>query len=98
MSDDMSFGPAFDEKQDGARIRGQLETIRQYMLSSKQWLTLAEIEAHLGYPQASISADLRHLRKEEHGYYDVQKRRRDGAAVWEYRVRPPVLSPGELPF
>ncbi len=97
MNDNQSFGPAFDEKTDGARIRGQLETIRQYMLSSKEWYTLTEIEKHLGYPQASISADLRHLRKEEHGFYDVQKRRRDGR-VWEYRVRPPVLVPGELPF
>lgn len=93
-----SFGPAYDQEKDGERITGQLETIRQYMLRTEHWYTLTEIEKDLGYPQASISADLRHLRKEAHGFYDVQKRRRDGAGLWEYRVMPPILEPGLLPF
>ena len=98
MNDNQSFGPAFDEAQDGARIRGQLEAIRQFMLSAKAWYTLSELHNALDFPESSISADLRHLRKEKHGSYDVKKRRRDGGAQWEYSVVPPVLTPGQFGF
>lgn len=81
-----TFGPAYDEAKDGKRIMTQMEAIKRFMLGCG-WLTLKEIENALGYPQASISANLRHLRKEQFGGYDVQKRRRkpDGG-LWEYKV------------
>lgn len=39
-----------------------------------------------GDPEASISAQLRHLRKHRFGGHDVQKRRRNDGAQWEYRL------------
>lgn len=82
-----TFGPAYSVPLDADRIEGQHETIRDYMLSHNKWLTLAEIEAAVGYPQASISAQLRHLRKPRFGAYVVDKRRRS-CGTWEYRVLP----------
>jgi hypothetical protein len=40
------------------------------------WLTLSEIAKATEFGEASISAQLRHLRKKEHGGYRVEKRRR----------------------
>ena len=80
-----TLGPAYEKKKDGKRIAKQIESIREYMLSS-DWKTLVEIEAALGYPQASVSAQLRHLRKARFGGYRVDKQRRT-EGTWEYRVR-----------
>ena len=85
------YGPAFDEARDGARIRGQIATIRELLLPLG-YLTLAEIARLTGYPEGSISADLRHLKKVAHGAYDVPKERRDN--TWYYTVNPP-LSTGQ---
>jgi hypothetical protein len=84
-----SFGPAYDEKRDGSRVRHQQERIRDFMLAANSWKTLVEIHAALDYPEASISAQLRHLRKRQFGGYIVAKRRRSGKGTWEYRVLPP---------
>ena len=82
------FGPAYDEWVDGARVRRQMEQIRDWMLLGG-WCTLAEISHELGAPEASASAQLRHLRKTRFGGYIVKKRRRRGG-LWEYAVRPPL--------
>jgi hypothetical protein len=83
------YGPAFDKELDGGRLRHQREVIRDYMLGHGDWKTLAEMRAALGYPESSISAQLRHLRKKQFGGYRVEKRRRSGKGAWEYRVLPP---------
>lgn len=83
-----TFGPAYDPALDHPRIVKQHERIRDFMLGSG-WHTLREIEDALGYPQASISAQLRHLRKPKFGGYCVDKRRREAAGLWEYRVEVP---------
>jgi hypothetical protein len=69
------------------------------MLSASQcdtWLTLDELAKLTHYPPASISAQLRHLRKPEFGGYEVKKRQRgvgramrgeDFGTVWEYQLR-----------
>jgi len=88
-AEEMTFGPAYDEDLDGERIRTQLDHIRAFMLSFREkdaWWTLGEIAHATRYPEASVSAQLRHLRKERFGSYVVQKRRRAGAGTWEYRV------------
>lgn len=57
----------------------QLVAIRQLMLQASGrgvWLTLAEIAEPTEFGEASISAQLRHLRKPCHGRYLVVKRRR----------------------
>jgi len=52
------------------------------------WLTLRELGELTGYGEASISAQIRHLRKEQFGGYIVAKRRRgmEKRGVWEYRI------------
>lgn len=59
------------------------------------WLTLVELGRLTHYGEASISAQLRHLRKPQYGGFVVEKRRREVAEVmcsvehgpvWEYRL------------
>jgi len=86
---------------DARRLRSQREIIRDVMLSAAEsdtWLTLGELRALTRYGEASISAQLRHLRKAENGGFDVGKRHREdagtgrsgvdgrGECVWEYRI------------
>jgi len=57
----------------------QLGTIRALMFDAAQrdtWLTLAEIAELTEIGEASVSAQLRHLRKPHHGPHLVEKRRR----------------------
>ncbi|MGB7282961.1 MAG: hypothetical protein WBE13_11925 [Candidatus Acidiferrum sp.] len=79
--------------------RKQREVIRDVMLSAGQcatWLTLDELTKLTHYPPASISAQLRHMRKPRFGAYTVVKRcravdkamRAEGfGVVWEYSVQ-----------
>src|SRR5271170_4233114 len=58
-------------------LRRQREVIRDVMLSAGQcatWLTLDELAKLTHYPPASISAQLRHMRKPRFGAYEVVKR------------------------
>lgn len=96
-----THGPAYDEAIDGERVATQREVIRDQMLRwNRAWFTLSELERRLGYPQASISAQLRHLRKQRFGGYNVEKRRcrfPPNAGTWEYQVREPLpTGQGEL--
>jgi len=52
------------------------------------WMTLRELGSLTGYGEASISAQIRHLRKEEFGGFVVAKRHRGMVkrGVWEYRI------------
>jgi hypothetical protein len=79
-------------------LRKQRDVIRDVMLSAGQcatWLTLDELAKLTHYPPASISAQLRHMRKPRFGAYEVVKRcrtvnkavRAEGfGTVWEYSV------------
>jgi hypothetical protein len=92
----------------------QLAAIRELMrraLARGVWLTLGEIAEATEFGEASISAQLRHLRKAPHGGYRVEKRRRRlaravgamrkirdarrGLVTWEYRVLPPAQARGD---
>jgi hypothetical protein len=80
------------------RVRTQREVLRDVMLSANEceaWLTLAELGAMTRYPETSISAQLRHLKKPQFGNYELEKQQRTGAGVdagnghsveWEYRL------------
>jgi len=94
-----TFGPTYDEQVDGERLRKQHERIRNLMIDG-HWRTLHEISACLAYPESSVSAQLRHLRKQKFGGYLVEKRRRAGG-LWEYRVSAPLfheLQNGQMVF
>lgn len=88
------------EKKRNARVRSktQREVLRDVMLRAKEcgaWLTLSELAVMTRYPAASISAQLRHLKKPQFGNFVLEKRMRDKAdihsgnshgVVWEYRL------------
>ena len=80
-------GPVYDPKFDRARLTGQLADVYGYMVDGG-WHTLDEIASATGHPHASVSAQLRHLRKERFGGHDVDKRPRGdrAAGLWEYRL------------
>lgn len=94
----MSGHPGKRGTADGVRMPTQLEVVKHVMLLAAQydsWMTLEELGRKTRFPEASISAQLRHLRKEEHGAYRVDKRRREwqeglrtntDERVWEYRI------------
>jgi hypothetical protein len=84
-----------------ARVPSQREVLRDVLLSATRcgsWLTLRELAQLTQFGEASISAQLRHLRKPRYGSYVVEKRVRRGIvvsdvehrAIWEYRLMPRV--------
>lgn len=81
-------GDAYDPKHDDARLTGQIERVFELMKDGR-WRTLGEIEEATGDPQASISAQLRHLRKERFGGHEVEKQPRGDRShgLFEYRLR-----------
>lgn len=98
-----TFGPAYDKALDGKRLSTQMERIRDLMLSAGEcetWLTLQQLEQMTSYPQASISAQLRHLRKEAFGSYVVKKQRvgKLKSGHWEYQLSKPGASVQEKLF
>ena len=66
-------------------MKTQLEQIRDLMLDGK-WRSLQEIADNTNFAEPSISAQLRHLRKPQHGSYTLAKRYDKAARVREYRL------------
>jgi hypothetical protein len=83
-----------EEVSDGMHQHGptQRETLLMVLRLAAQyetWVTLAELAGKTKFPPASISAQLRHLRKSRYGGWMVEKRRREWLTeelVWEYRL------------
>lgn len=79
-------GKTYDAVQDHGRLHTQLNDVRNFMLDG-QWRFLNTISSATGYPEASVSARLRDLRKIKFGGYTVQRRRvKDGLGTFQYRV------------
>ncbi len=80
-------GAAYEPSHDDARLSVQYTRIFNLMRDGR-WRTLAEIEGLTGDPPASISAQLRHMRKARFGSHVVDKRvrgeRKNG--LYEYCV------------
>jgi hypothetical protein len=72
---------------DNIRLKGQIKRVHDLMIDGA-WRTLSEIEAVTKDPAASISAQLRHLRKDRFGAFTVDKRPRGerSKGLFEYRV------------
>ena len=70
---------------DRIRLSGQMKSIF-YVMKDCEWRTLNEIAMITGFGEASISAQLRNMRKEKFGSHVVEKRRRGekGKGLWEY--------------
>ncbi len=87
---DLEFkGSDYDSTYDQKRLTGQLRRIWDLMIDG-QWRTCAEIHAALGYPENSIQAQLRNLRKKEFGEHKTPKRNRGPRclAIYEYCLIP----------
>jgi len=82
-------GPDYNPDLDRKRLTGQIKRIFDCMLDGR-WRTLGEIRAITGDPEASISAQLRHLRKRRFGGHLIEKRRRGDETVglFEYKLIP----------
>lgn len=83
-------GPDYIPEIDDERLTGQILRIFEVMEDS-EWRTLDEIESLTDYPQASISAQLRHMRKPRFGSHRVNKRRRGTTGTFEYQLVPNLI-------
>lgn len=81
-------GPEYNPEFDLKRLSGQILRIFNLMKDGK-WRTLSEIEHETGDPQSSISAQLRHLRKERFGSHEVNRQPRGNRenGLFEYQLQ-----------
>jgi hypothetical protein len=77
-------GADYIPDRDDPRLSKQIHRIWNAMYD-EQWRTLAAISLMTGDPEASISAQLRHLRKKRFGSHTVD-RRHLGNGLYEYRL------------
>lgn len=82
-----TFGPAYSGPIDGDRLSKQFDRILA-LVRDGRWRTLREIGETTKDPPASVSAQLRHMRKQRFGGYLVEKRHRGEPSngLWEYRL------------
>lgn len=77
-------GDDYIHERDAERLTTQLDKVRGFMLD-RQWRTLREIAIATGAPEASVSAQIRNLRKKRFGSYYIA-RRHVGGGLYEYRL------------
>lgn len=72
---------------DAERLTGQIKRIFE-LVKDGRWRTLDEIAKATGDPHASISAQLRHLRKKRFGSHTVNKQHRGhkSLGLYEYQL------------
>ena len=78
-------GSDYDHKRDGIRLTGQLERVFNVMKSG-EWITLRQLSDRARCPEASASAQLRNLRKDRFGGFEVEKKY-DHMGVFSYRLK-----------
>lgn len=77
-------GPEYVAPRDFDRLSAQTQRVFDLM-KDQVWRTLDQIAIGTGDPVASISAQLRHLRKERFGGHTVN-RRHLGSGLYEYQL------------
>ena len=87
MTGNLFDGVTIDKMLDNGRLLAQMDRVKQLM-ESRGWMTLQEIAAEVNAPEASVSARLRDLRKQRHGGFIVERRRRGepSRGLFEYRI------------
>jgi hypothetical protein len=80
-------GPAYDPQKDNLRLAAQMNRVFRAMQDG-QWRTLEQIASLTGDPAASVSAQLRHLRKPRFGGFTVNRRTRGerSSGLYEYQL------------
>ncbi len=77
--------------EDYERLAGQMKRVFDYLLRGA-WSTVEEIGVAINAPdkphspEASISAQLRNLRKKANGNWIIEGRTREGTRIYEYRL------------
>lgn len=66
-------GPEYKPVRDQGRLSGQIADVYRFM-SDGAWHTLDAIAKGTDHPHASVSAQLRHLRKPRFGSHNVTRR------------------------
>jgi hypothetical protein len=84
MEDLIFNGSDYIQERDGKRLTKQFHKIYDLMQDGK-YRTLPEISNLLNEPPASISAQLRHLRKEAFGSHTVNKKY-EGNGLYSYQL------------
>lgn len=79
-------GSDYQPMRDDVRLTGQLLRVWELMRHGA-WLSLTQIASRTGDPEASVSAQLRHLRKPRFGANTVEKVY-VGNGLYRYRVTP----------
>lgn len=77
-------GHDYTPERDNPRLTAQLGRIFN-VVSGGGWFTLRDIAERAEAPEASVSAQLRHLRKPRFGSYTVE-REYIGGGLYRYRV------------
>lgn len=79
-------GADYNHELDHVRLKGQIKRIFLFMKFGA-WHTLQQIAAATGDPEASVSAQLRNLRKDRFGGHTVEKERTGNPEHGHYRYR-----------
>jgi hypothetical protein len=77
-------GNDYVHERDSARLTGQIQRIYAE-IQSGAWFTLRELAHKTGAPEASVSAQLRNLRKERFGSHNIEKMHL-GNGLYTYRL------------
>jgi hypothetical protein len=77
-------GADYDRERDDARLTGQVLRVWECM-SDGRWRTLRQIADITGDPEASVSAQLRHLRKKRFGSHIVEREYID-KGLYKYKL------------
>lgn len=92
LFDGPEYRPTFDKK----RLTNQMENIIRLMKDNK-WRTLSMIKRKTGASETSISAQLRHLRKDKWGNQIIDKRRAGDKTKGLFEYRLTLIHPNKLP-
>ena len=76
-------GADYDPDKDNIRLGTQLHDVFNLMKDGEK-RTLYDIARITGHPESSVSAQLRHLRKERFGSWNVKRERIKDSGTWVY--------------
>ena len=85
-------GATYERAKDQRRLTTQLRRVLRFMRDGR-YHTLRRISEALDYPEASVSARLRDLRKVKFGSWIVERKRNEGRATFLYRLASPAPKP-----
>ncbi len=82
---DLYDGPTYDPALDKVRLTGQIEDVFRLM-SSHHWYTVKEIAHCTGHPETSVAAQIRNLRKVDHGAWEIRRSHKDHRGLYAFRL------------